>query len=83
MFQSEEHGQFKILKKQARRERKLRRFDQEKKGNKGDDIDDEPSETIYDQLAAIMNKQNDGSVAKELGRKPFGIDKEEAIKIMS
>ena len=40
-------------------------------------------ESIYEQLAAIMSRQKDGSVAKELGRKPFGIDKEEAIKIMS
>ena len=38
---------------------------------------------IYEQLAVMMNKQKDGSVAKELSRKPFGIDKEEAIKIMS
>ena len=30
-----------------------------------------------------MEKEKDGTVAKELSRKPFGIDKEEAIKIMS
>ena len=30
-----------------------------------------------------MNKQNDCSVNRELAKKPFGIDKEEAIKIMS
>ena len=30
-----------------------------------------------------MNKHNDCSVARELAKKPFGIDKEEAIKIMA
>ena len=72
-----------ILKKQARRERKLRRVQYEEKVKRGLKVEEEPVDSIYDQLAVIMNKQNDCSVAKELGKKPFGIDKEEAIKIMS
>ena len=72
-----------ILKKQARRERKLRRIQHEEKVKRGLRVEEEPVDSIYDQLAVIMNKQNDCSVAKELGKKPFGIDKEEAIKIMS
>ena len=72
-----------ILKKQARRERKLRRIQHEEKVKRGVKVEEVPVDSIYDQLAVIMNKQNDCSVAKELGKKPFGIDKEEAIKIMS
>ena len=46
-------------------------------------MEDSPKECIYEQLAQIMNRQNDCSLARELGKKPFGIDKEEAIKIMA
>ena len=82
VFSSEEHGQFRILKKEQRKERKMRRV-QLGGLEDGGAASPKGKAGLYEQLAAIMDKQKDGSVAKELGRKPFGIDQEEAIKIMS
>ena len=75
VFSSEEQTQFKELKRQQR--------DRKKKRKHNILVDDSPGECIYEQLARIMNKHNDCSVARELAKKPFGIDKEEAIKIMA